>query len=50
MSTFDKEIALFYALIALGYKPSEAEKMVKRVAKPDLTSEQVIREALKAAL
>ena len=38
------------ALIALGYKPSEAEKMVKRVAKPDLTSEQVIREALKAAL
>ena len=30
--------------------PSEAEKMVKRVAKPDLTSEQVIREALKAAL
>ena len=38
------------ALIALGYKPSEAEKMVKRVAKPELTSEQVIREALKAAL
>ena len=38
------------ALIALGYKSSEAEKMVKRVAKPDLTSEQVIREALKAAL
>ena len=38
------------ALIALGYKPAEAEKMVKRVAKPELTSEQVIREALKAAL
>ena len=38
------------ALIALGYKPSEAEKMVERVAKPELTSEQVIREALKAAL
>ena len=38
------------ALIALGYKPVEAEKMVKRVAKPELTSEQVIREALKAAL
>ena len=38
------------ALIALGYKPIEAEKMVKKVAKPDLTSEKLIREALKAAL
>ena len=38
------------ALIALGYKSTDAEKMVKRVAKPELTSEQVIREALKAAL
>ena len=38
------------ALIALGYKPAEAEKMVKKVAKPDLNSEKLIREALKAAL
>ena len=38
------------ALIALGYKSTEAEKMVKKVAKPDLTSEKLIREALKAAL
>ena len=38
------------ALVALGYKPNDAEKMVKRVAKPELTSEQLIREALKAAL
>lgn len=38
------------ALIALGYKPIEAEKMVKKVLKADLTSEQLIREALKAAL
>lgn len=38
------------ALIALGYKPSDAEKMIKRVAKPELTIEQLIREALKAAL
>lgn len=38
------------ALVALGYKPTEAEKMVKKVAKSDLTSEQLIREALKAAL
>lgn len=38
------------ALIALGYKPADAEKMVKRVAQPDLNSEQLIREALKNAL
>ena len=38
------------ALAALGYKLSEAEKMVKRIAKPDLSSEQLIREALKNAL
>ncbi|PJG83739.1 Holliday junction branch migration protein RuvA [Caviibacterium pharyngocola] len=38
------------ALIALGYKQADAEKMVKKVAKPELTSEQLIREALKAAL
>ncbi|MEH8034060.1 Holliday junction branch migration protein RuvA [Gallibacterium anatis] len=38
------------ALVALGYKPSEAEKMVKRVAKPEWDSEQLIREALKSAL
>ncbi|URL06139.1 Holliday junction branch migration protein RuvA [Avibacterium sp. 21-595] len=38
------------ALIALGYKASEAEKMVKKVADPTLNSEQLIREALKAAL
>lgn len=38
------------ALIALGYKATEAEKMVKRVVKPELSSEQLIREALKAAL
>ncbi|OOF81567.1 Holliday junction branch migration protein RuvA [Rodentibacter caecimuris] len=38
------------ALIALGYKPADAAKMVKRVIKPELNSEQMIREALKAAL
>ncbi|MGV6988884.1 Holliday junction branch migration protein RuvA [Testudinibacter sp. P80/BLE/0925] len=38
------------ALVALGYKPLDAEKMVKRIAKPEFTSEQLIREALKAAL
>ena len=38
------------ALIALGYKPLDAEKMVKKISRPDLSSEQLIREALKAAL
>ncbi|MGY4677355.1 Holliday junction branch migration protein RuvA [Pasteurella sp. P03HT] len=38
------------ALIALGYKAMEAEKMVKKVNKPGFSSEQLIREALKASL
>ncbi|HHE3463897.1 Holliday junction branch migration protein RuvA [Pasteurella multocida] len=38
------------ALIALGYKVAEAEKLVKKISKPALSSEQLIREALKAAL
>lgn len=46
-SSADEAVA---ALVALGYKPTDAEKMVKKVAKADLTSEQLIREALKAAL
>lgn len=38
------------ALIALGYKASEAEKMVKRIASPEHSSEQLIRLALKTTL
>lgn len=38
------------ALIALGYKTSDAEKMVKKVNKTGASSEQLIREALKNAL
>lgn len=38
------------ALIALGYKASDAEKMVKKVHKAGLSREQLIREALKNAL
>ncbi|TDQ59816.1 Holliday junction DNA helicase subunit RuvA [Mesocricetibacter intestinalis] len=38
------------ALVALGYRAADAEKMVKKVAVPGLSSEQLIREALKAAL
>lgn len=46
-SASDEAVA---ALVALGYKSSEAEKMVKRIAKPEMRSEQLIREALKTAL
>lgn len=38
------------ALIALGYKPADAEKMIKKANKPNATSEQLIREALKNSL
>lgn len=38
------------ALIALGYKPADAEKMIKKVSQSAATSEQMIREALKNAL
>lgn len=38
------------ALIALGYKPADAEKMIKKVNKVGATSEQLIREALKNSL
>lgn len=38
------------ALIALGYKPADAEKMVKKVNKSGATSEQLIRDALRNAL
>ncbi|MDF7667859.1 Holliday junction branch migration protein RuvA [Orbaceae bacterium ESL0727] len=38
------------ALIALGYKPQEASRIISKVIKPDMNSEALIREALKAAL
>ncbi len=37
------------ALVALGYKPPEASRMVRAVDAKDLSSEQIIRAALKAA-
>lgn len=37
------------ALVALGYKPAEAERMIRKVETPDLNSEELIRAALKAA-
>ncbi|ACH66376.1 Holliday junction branch migration protein RuvA [Aliivibrio fischeri] len=38
------------ALIALGYKPQQASKTVSQVAKPDMTSEVLIRESLKSMI
>lgn len=37
------------ALVALGYKPAEAERMIRKVESPESDSEQMIRAALKAA-
>lgn len=38
------------ALVALGYKPQEASRLVVKVMRPDIDSETLIKEALKAAL
>ncbi len=38
------------ALVALGYKPQEASRMVSKIARPDASSETLIRKALRAAL
>ena len=38
------------ALIGLGYKPQEASRFVHGVAKDDMKSEDIIREALKASI
>ena len=38
------------ALIALGYKPQEASRHVHAVAAEGMSSEDIIREALKASL
>ena len=39
----------FDALVALGYKPREASRMIAAVDHEDLDSEQIIRQALKGA-
>ena len=36
------------ALIALGYKPNEASRMVRAVSSQDLATEEIIRQALRA--
>jgi Holliday junction DNA helicase RuvA len=39
----------FSALIALGYKPPEATRLLKAVEEPGLTTTEIIRRALKSA-
>jgi holliday junction DNA helicase RuvA len=38
------------ALCALGYKPQEAQRMVRAVADDDLSCEEIIRQALRGAM
>lgn len=46
----DIEAEASAALIALGYKPQEAAKMISKVAKLGTDSETLIKEALRAAI
>lgn len=46
----DAESEAVAALVALGYKPPEASRMVSRVNIPDANCETLIRESLRAAL
>ncbi|HGY2265331.1 Holliday junction branch migration protein RuvA [Morganella morganii] len=49
-SQADAESEAIEALIALGYKPQEASRMIAKVSKAGSDSETLIREALRAAL
>ncbi len=46
----DTEAEAVSALVALGYKPQEASRMVSKIAKPGASSENLIRDALRASL
>lgn len=46
----DPKEEAYSALIALGYKPAQAEKSVKAIAKSGMSSEELIREALKSMI
>jgi len=50
VAEIDAEGEAVAALIALGYKPQEASRMISKIAKPDADSETLIRDALRAAL
>jgi len=45
-TTLDDAIS---ALISLGYKPQDADKMIRKIAEDGMTSEQLIRKALQSA-
>lgn len=49
-SEADIEAEAAAALVALGYKPQEASRMVSKIAKPGADCETLIRDALRAAL
>ncbi|CVF36337.1 Holliday junction branch migration protein RuvA [Serratia marcescens] len=46
----DAEAEAVSALVALGYKPQEASRMISKIAKPGADCETLIRDALRAAL
>ena len=46
----DAESEAVSALVALGYKPQEASRLVSKAAKPGADCETLIRDALRAAL
>ncbi|KGD71862.1 ATP-dependent DNA helicase RuvA [Tatumella morbirosei] len=46
----DAEAEAVSALVALGYKPQEASRMVSKVGQPGADCETLIREALRAAI
>lgn len=50
VSEEDAESEAASALVALGYKPQEASRMVSKIARPGADCETLIREALRAAL
>lgn len=49
-SDADIEAEAASALVALGYKPQEASRLVSKIAKPGADCETLIRDALRAAL
>ena len=49
-SSYSVEEEAESALIALGYKPQEATKAIKKVAKPDASVEQLLKAALKSMM
>ncbi|ANI29087.1 ATP-dependent DNA helicase RuvA [Yersinia entomophaga] len=50
VSAADTEAEAVSALVALGYKPQEASRLVSKIAKPGADCETLIRDALRAAL